>query len=65
LPLLRPQRRLQALVPVAFAPRVPDQWAPQPKKDGETKPLDIARPLVIESEVFGPPDPTSNFYAIY
>jgi hypothetical protein len=36
-----------------------------PKKDGETKPLDIARPLVIESEVFGPPDPTSNFYAIY
>jgi hypothetical protein len=36
-----------------------------PKKDGETKPLDIARPLVLEPEVFGPADPTSNFYTIY
>jgi len=50
---------------VAPAPLpVPDQWAPQPKKDGETRLLDIARPLVMEPEVFGPVDSASSFYAI-
>jgi hypothetical protein len=33
-------------------------------EDGASKPLDIARDLAIEAEVFRPDDPTSNLYTI-